>query len=102
VRKWIMEKRLAKREVNRCRPKRPAIALAGAGALALFIAGCAAPVRGAGNVAQSMATTSVTAAKATGTLLKKAVMVPVQATQDAWQQAAKGRAPEMEPPTTDP
>jgi hypothetical protein len=66
------------------------------------LAGCMGPVRAMGGLAKSVADTTVTATKAGGTLLKKAVTVPAEAAKDAWQQAARARAEMPEEPSTVP
>lgn len=63
------------------------------------LAGCMGPVRAMGGMAKSVADTTITATKAGGTLLKKAVTVPAEAAKDAWQQAARARADMPEEPS---
>lgn len=66
------------------------------------LAGCMGPIRAIGGMAKSVADTTVTATKAGGTLLKKAVTVPAEAAKDAWQQAARARAEMPEEPSSAP
>ena len=66
--------------------------------LTVPLSGCMGPVRAAGGLVQSVASTGVTAAKAGGIMLKDAATIPYNAAKGAWNQASIGQAPELEPP----
>jgi hypothetical protein len=64
--------------------------------------GCMTPVRAVGDLAKSAATTTVTATKAGGIMLKDAAQGTYNAAGNAWKQASAGRSPEILPPSAIP
>ena len=64
--------------------------------------GCMSIVNGATNTVGAVAGTTVTAAKAGGTMLKDAATGTMNYASEVWKQAARGNTPEQEEPPLEP